>query len=212
MARFRQQQIESMNIVQLAVRDVDEARDVTTQIEQGVHLHSRLRGTKARPWKQRQAQVDGGGVQSVDRVSQLQVQAVTGIKLPRLGNQPLGKLCVDTPIARLVGIGQCRSPHLLAKAHVVELRGLSRQADLNIAQTLPIGQLRKRHRAVLLGTAQRSHTYVAIVACDNPREGRPRQKIHELRTKSVLPVFMGSSEKFRILLHKIQIDTTHFRS
>ena len=117
--------------MQLAVRDVDEARDVATQIEQGVHLHRRLRGAKVRPWKQRQAQVDGGGFQSVDRVSQLQAQTVTGIELPRLINQSLGKLCVDAPIARLVGIGQCRSPHLLAKAHVVELRGLSRQADLN---------------------------------------------------------------------------------
>ena len=70
-ARFGQQQVESINIVQLAIRDVDEARDVATQIEQGVHLHCRLRGTKARPWKQRQAQIHGGGVQSVDRASQL---------------------------------------------------------------------------------------------------------------------------------------------
>src|SRR5882757_1792016 len=86
-ARFGEQQIEGVNVVQLAVRDVDEARDIAAQIEQGVHLHRRLGGAKVRPWKQRQAQVDGSGVQSVDRVGQLQTQALVGIKLPRLGNQ-----------------------------------------------------------------------------------------------------------------------------
>ena len=79
-----------------------------------------------------------------------------------------------------------------------------------VAQALAIGQLRKRHRAVMLGTAQRSHPYVAIVARQNPREGCPRQKSISC-AKSVLPAFMGdSSEKSRIPLHKIQIDTTLF--
>src|SRR5260370_37090392 len=91
-ARFGEQQIEGVNVVQLAVRDVDEARDVAAQIEQGVHLHRRLGGAKMRPWKQRQAQVDGGGVQSVDCIGQLQSEAFVGIKLPRLGNQPLCEL------------------------------------------------------------------------------------------------------------------------
>src|SRR5271169_3229676 len=110
-------------------------------------------------------------------------QAVVGIKLSRLGNQPVSELCVNAPVARLVGIGQRRPPHRFAKAHVVELRSLRRQADLDIAQALSIGQLSKRHRAVLLGTVQRSHPSVAAVARNNPCEGAPRQKIHELSEK-----------------------------
>jgi len=51
--RFGEQQIEGVNVVQLAVRDVDEARDVAAQIEQGVHLHRRLGSAKVRPRKQR---------------------------------------------------------------------------------------------------------------------------------------------------------------
>lgn len=50
-ACFGDQQIESVNVVQLAVRDVNEARDVAAQIEQRVHLHRRLGGAKVRPWK-----------------------------------------------------------------------------------------------------------------------------------------------------------------
>jgi hypothetical protein len=168
-----------VNVVLLAVRDVDEARDVAAQIEQGVHLHRRLGGAKVRPWKQRQAQVDGGRVQRIDRVGQLQAQAFVGIELPRPGNQPVGELRVNAPVARLVGTGQRRSPNRLAKAHVVELRGLRRQADFDIAQALSVGQLRERQRSVLLGTAQCSHPSVAAVARNNPRERAPRQKIHE---------------------------------
>ena len=138
--------------MQLAVRDVDEARDVAAQVEQGVHLHGRLGGAKVCPWKQRQAQIDRAGVQSVDRIGQLQPEVVVGIKLPRLGNQPLSELRVDAPVARLVGIGQRRPPHRLAKTHVVKLRSLSRQTDFDIAQALSVSQLRERHRAVLLGT------------------------------------------------------------
>jgi len=135
------------------------------------------------PWKQRQAQVDGGRVQSIDRVGQLQTQAVVGIKLSRLGDQPMGELRVNAPVAQLVGIGQRRSTHRFAKPHVVELRGLSRQADLDIAQALSIGQLRKRHRAILLGAAQRSDPSIAVVTRNNPREGAPRQKFHQLGEK-----------------------------
>src|SRR6266403_1249022 len=43
-ARFGEQQIEGVNVVQLAVRDVNEARDIAAQIEQGVQLHRRLGG------------------------------------------------------------------------------------------------------------------------------------------------------------------------
>jgi hypothetical protein len=162
---------------------LDEARDVAAQIEQRVHLHRRLGGAKVRPWKQRQAQVDGGGVQSIDRVAQLQAQAFVGVKLSRLGNQPVGELRVNAPIARLVGIGQRRSPDGLAKAQVVEFRGLSRQTDFDIAQALSVGQLRERHRSVLLSTAQRSHPIVAAITRNNPRKGAPRHEIHELREK-----------------------------
>jgi putative transposase len=110
-------------------------------------------------------------------------------KLPRLGNQPVGGLRVNALVARLVGIGQRRSPDRLAKAHVVELRGLSRQADLDIAQALSVGQLRERHRSVLLGTAQHSHPSVATVARNNPRKGALRQKTHELGEKRFADVY-----------------------
>ena len=64
-----------MDVVQLAVRDVDEARDAAPQIEQRVHLHRRLGGAKVRPRKHRQAQVDGGRIQRIDGVGQIQPES-----------------------------------------------------------------------------------------------------------------------------------------
>ncbi len=65
---FRYQHIKGMNVVQLAVRDMDETRYVALQVEQCVHLHSRFGGTEVRPRKDRQAQSDGRRVQGVDGV------------------------------------------------------------------------------------------------------------------------------------------------
>ena len=46
---FRQEHIEGMNVVQLAIRDVDKLRNVAPQVEQRVHLHRRLGGAEVRP-------------------------------------------------------------------------------------------------------------------------------------------------------------------
>ena len=61
---FRQEHIEGMNVVQLAIRDVDKTRNVAPQVEQRVHLHRRLGGAEVRPRKDRQAQSDGRRVQA----------------------------------------------------------------------------------------------------------------------------------------------------
>jgi hypothetical protein len=197
-AGLGQHEVESVNVVQLAVRDMDEARDAAAQIEQGVHLYRRLGGAKVRPRKQREAQIDGGRIQSIDRVVQVQAQILVDIESSGLADQSLRQLRVDAPVAPLVGIGQRRSPYRFAKTHVVELRGLRRQAGLDVAQALSIGKLRKGHCSVLLRAGERSHPAIAIVACDDTREGTPRQKIHNLSEQRLADIhgrILGKSPK-----------------
>ena len=50
---FRHEHVEGMDIVQFAVRDVKETRNIAPQIQQRVHLHRRLGGAKVRPRKDR---------------------------------------------------------------------------------------------------------------------------------------------------------------
>jgi len=192
-ARFREQQIERVDIVQLAVRDMDEARDVAAQIQQGVHLHRRLGRAEVRPGENRQTQIDGRRVERVDGVGQVQTQAFAGVQLPGLGDQTFGEFGMNTPIAHLVGIGQRRAPHRFAETQVIEFRRLDRQAGFDIAQALPIGQLSKRHGSVLFAAGQRSHPMIAAVPRHNLHERRPRHKIHKLREQRLAGVHVAVS-------------------
>src|SRR6266700_5020098 len=63
---------------------------------------------------------------------------------------------------------------------MIELRGLSRQASLNVAQAFSVGQLGERHGPILLDTWKCSHVVIAIVTRDEPRKCAPRQAIHQL--------------------------------
>src|SRR5437660_11131214 len=61
--------------------DADKCGDVAVQVQQGVHLDSGLAPAKLRPRKQRQAQVDGGRIQSIsapDRRQSDRGHAATG--------------------------------------------------------------------------------------------------------------------------------------
>ena len=74
-----------MNVVQLAIRDVDKTRNVAQQVEQRVHLHRRLGGAEVRPRKDRQAQSDGRRVQGVDGIGQVQPQFFVDVQRPSPG-------------------------------------------------------------------------------------------------------------------------------
>ena len=73
------QQIEGMDVMQLAVGNVDEAGNVAAQVEQRMHLHRRLGRSEVRPREDRQAQVYGRGVQRINGVRQFQPQVLVGI-------------------------------------------------------------------------------------------------------------------------------------
>ena len=116
--RLRDQQVERVDVVQLAVGNVDEAENAAAQVQQRVHLHGGLGAAERRQGEQRQAQVDGGRVQRVHCVRQLQAQILPGVQLARLGDQPLRELRVNAPIPAFAGVGQRRPPHGCADAHV----------------------------------------------------------------------------------------------
>ena len=64
--RFRLQQIEGVHVSHLAIGDVNETWNIALQVEQCMHFDGCLSGSKMRPWKYRQAQVDGGRVERIN--------------------------------------------------------------------------------------------------------------------------------------------------
>ena len=130
-------------------------------------------------------------VQRVDSVLQVKPEIFTGVQLPRLDNQCLRQGRVDTPVSRLVGIGQRRAPDRLTKAHVIEFRRLRGQAGLNVAQAFTVGQLGEGHRTVLLRAGQRSHTVIATIPPNQPGKGRPGNELHQLREQALAGIHCG---------------------
>ena len=194
---LQHQHIEHIDIAQLAVGDVDEAGNVAAQVQQRVHLHRRLCRAKQRPRKERQAQVDSRRIQRVNRALQLDAKAVARIELACLPDQALGKFGVNTPVARLVGIGQRRAFDLLPQAHVVELGRLRRKADFDVAQALAVRQLRKGHHAELIGACHGLYVAIAIVAIDDAMEGLPGEEVHQLSEQRLADVHGSLRKKNR---------------
>jgi hypothetical protein len=105
-AGLGQQQIENIDVVQFAIADVKKRRDTATQIQERVQLDGCFGRTKRCPRKDRQTQIDGAGIQSVNRIVEIDTKWFRGIKATGDGDQRLGKVGVDAPVAALVGVGQ----------------------------------------------------------------------------------------------------------
>src|SRR5206468_11461699 len=133
-ARLGQQQVQNVDIVQFAIADVKERRDVAAQVQQCVQLDGRLGRAKRSPSKHRQAQVDGAGIQSVDSIFEIDAERFCGIKTTGDGDERLSKVGVDAPVATLVGIGQSTARNPALDAHVVQFARLRAQARFDVAQ------------------------------------------------------------------------------
>jgi len=173
--------VENVHVVQLAVADVDEAGNVAAQVEQRMQLDRRLGRSKRSPWKYRQAQVDRGRIQCVDRLREIDSKRFVHIKRTRYSDQALREVGVDAPVANRICIGQRVARHRAAKAHVVELGGLAAQTGFDVAQALSIGQLGERHAQELVETREVFDLVLSVVAFDTSAESGQRQVRHHLR-------------------------------
>jgi hypothetical protein len=74
-----------------------------------VQLEGALNALEARPGKDRQAQVDGRGIERVNGLGKAGAEVVVGIEAARDVAERLGEVGIDPPVAAFVGIGQ-RAP------------------------------------------------------------------------------------------------------
>ena len=101
-----QKQVQDVDVMELAVGNVNECRDMTAQIEERMKLDGRFGFAKMGPREQRQAKINGGGVQSIDRVGNVQARVFVDVKAPCRMNQTLSEIGVEAPVPPLIGVGQ----------------------------------------------------------------------------------------------------------
>ena len=83
---------------------MDKARDGTLEVQQRVQLDGCFRAAERRPIEQREAQIDGGGIERVDRGIEIEAKILVAVELAGAPDQQLRQIGLDTPVPLLVGI------------------------------------------------------------------------------------------------------------
>jgi hypothetical protein len=177
---LQNQEVQHIDLVHLAIADVNEGRNRASEVQQGVQLDGCLGFAKRRPVERAQAQIDGGGIQCVDRVLEIESQVLVQIKLASAPDQNCSQVGPNSPVARLVGIGQGRAVNAVAKSHGVQLARVGSKSHFDVAQALAPSQLGKIHDSELLRASQAPHTRVAAIARHNSGTTCPWNELHDL--------------------------------
>ena len=157
--------IEDVDVVDFSWGNLDKCGDGAAHIEQSVHLHRRLAGSKTRPREHGQAKVDGGGIEGVEGTVEIETQRFVGVQRTSDSDQRLCEVGVDAPVVRVVGVRQGRARDFAAKSGVVEFGPDRTQADFNIAQTFDDRLVARRPGRETVPTGERC-------ANDDRREAR----------------------------------------
>jgi len=187
-ASFDGKQIQCVHVVDLSRRDVHPAGYVPPQVEQCMRFDRTDVLSEPCPWKERQAEADGSGIEGIDRLCQLHPEAVGTVQIPGLADQRLGEVRPDPPIAMLVGMSQRAAGDRGAHAHVIELCLMGTKATFDIPQPLPIGELRESHAQVLIHAGEGLYVPLAVETLYTTSKLLVRDELHHLsknRTTSV---------------------------
>ena len=151
---FENQLIQHGHIALFPLGNRDHRRNRAAQIQQRVELDRRLGGTKPRPRKQTQAEINRRRVQRVNGLLQLHAKGLAGVKTAGAGDQSLGQIVVDAPVAFAVGVGQSAMGDGGTKAQPIELVLTRAQADFDVRQAIPVSDLHKGHGQELVPTRE----------------------------------------------------------
>ena len=133
------------------------------------------------PGKHRQAEIDRRRIQRIHCAIQIVAKGFADVHGPRRGDQDLRKVGIDAPIVFLVCVGQRRSGHTPPEAHVVQLWLHGPEARLDIAKTLPIGQLGEAQTKQLIPAGKPAISRISVITPDAFLKFVDRHMRHYLR-------------------------------
>src|SRR6266853_664889 len=131
--------------------------------------------------EQRQTQIDGGGVQCIQALVEIRADRIGSTEGARDANQDMREVGKDTPVTRLVGVGQRGARYLALETHVVHLGPQGTEACLNIAQALSVSKLRKSHGQILIPAREAAQAGIAVVTSYATTKFPIRQEGDQLR-------------------------------
>ena len=163
---FDRQDVEGGDIVSLAVSYPHETRDISTQVDERMKFDGGLVASESSPGEQRQAEIDGRGIERIGGMLELNAEAVVLVQVACPGDQDLGEVRVDPPVAVLVGIGEGAPSDDATKARVVKFLSEGVEASFDVSQALAIGQLSEGHAEKLIEAREFASPPIAVIASD----------------------------------------------
>lgn len=179
-SRFWQQIVENIDLVHLAVADMDKRRNIASQIEQRVQLDGCLGFAKGCPREHRQTKIDSSRVEGVDRVLQIDAERFVCIKLASHTDQALSEVGINSPVARRVGIRKRIARYVGSNPEVIQSVALHTKTGFDVPKALPESQLRKRHAKKLIQTGERFYFVFSVVPGHATAKRRQRQMLCQL--------------------------------
>ena len=179
-AGFPDELVEDIDVMHTARGDNDDGGKVALESQQGVEFDGGLVLPKRGPRKQRETQVNGGGVQRIGGGLEFKTERFIGVKRGGLPDEDVGEIGKDAPVAIFIGIGQSAAGGVLADAGVVEFRAEGRQAGFDVAQTFAPDQLGKRQHEELFISGEFADAAVAVVTGDTLVELVFGEEVEEL--------------------------------
>jgi hypothetical protein len=187
-----------MDVVRLAVGNMEKRWDIAMQVEQCVHLDGGLVAAELGPGKQREAEVDGGRIERVEAGIEVHAERIPGIQRASDADQVLREVGEDAPVVGLVGVGQRGTRDAASEAEMIALRAQRTETGFDVAKALAVGQLGEGHRQKLLPTGQPAKPSVATMALDRAAKLTVGKKGNQLRKDGAALVHAPSSTPPRI--------------
>ena len=172
--------VEDVDIMNTASGDNDDGGKVALEGQQGVKFDGGFVFPKRGPRKEREAEVNGGGVQRIGGGLEFEAERFIGVEHGGLLDEHLREIGKDTPVPLFVGHRQGVASGGLADAGVIEFRAEGRQTGFDVTQTFAPGQLGKRQHEELFVGGQLADTEVAVVTGDTLVELVFGEEVQEL--------------------------------
>jgi len=116
----------------------------------------------------------------MNRLLQLDTKVFVALKTWGFGNQDLGKISIDPPMADLVGVSQGIAESFSSKAHMIEFLVIAPEAGLDISEAFALGELSKSHAKEMIPAGKGFDLTVAPISFDPLAEFVGRQEFYKL--------------------------------